>query len=87
MFLGGEERTNTNALSRKHVMKLYGVSPNSPVVRHKVWYFNIQRSKKQKVTFSTMKKFLILDTVLMVIKPKCICFVGCEALTVVAINR
>jgi len=70
-----------------HVMKLYSVSPNSPVVRYKVWYFNIQISKKQKVIFSIMKKFLILDTVLMVMKPKCICFVRCETLTVVTINR
>jgi len=52
-----------------HVMKLYGVFPNSPVVRYTVWYFNINRSKKQKAIFSTMKKFLILDTVLMVINP------------------
>ena len=42
----GEERTNTNALSRVHVMKLHGVSPNSPVVRYNVWYFNIKRSKE-----------------------------------------
>jgi hypothetical protein len=76
MFIWGEERTNTNALTRKHVMKPYGVSPNSPVVRHKAWYFNSQRRKKQKVTFSTMKKFLTLDTGLMVIKPKCICLLG-----------
>lgn len=81
VFWGKREQTPM------HVMKLYSVSPNSPVVRYKVWYFNIQISKKQKVIFSIMKKFLILDTVLMVMKPKCICFVRCETLTVVTINR
>jgi hypothetical protein len=56
-----------------------------------VYFFNFQifflAAVNPRYRINGYKAHLYLDTVLMVIKLKCICFVGHEALTVVTINR